>query len=103
MSDTEMYEALHPDPTKKGGRVTKATYDAYRDAAMQVIPNDETGIELQPLIEGIVALLPAELRESTSPGWWMMTVKLDLEARGVIERVPGKGKQRVRKKTTADG
>jgi hypothetical protein len=98
MGDTEMYEAQHPDPTKKGGRVTKATYDAYRDAAMQMIPADETGIELQPLIDGIVAILPPEVRENSSPGWWMMCVKLDLEARGVIERVPGKGKQRVRRK-----
>ena len=98
MADTEMYEALHPDPTKKGARVTKATYDAYRDAFMQVIPSDETGIELQALIDGIVHHLPPELQQSTSPGWWMMTVKLDLEARGAIERVPGKGKQRVRRK-----
>ncbi|MBX3054445.1 MAG: hypothetical protein KF753_23435 [Caldilineaceae bacterium] len=98
MSDSEMYEALHPDPTKKGARVTKATYDAYRAAFLQVVPKDEQGIELQPLIDGIVPLLPPDVRDSTSPGWWMMSVKLDLEARGVIERVPGKGKQRVRQK-----
>ncbi len=97
MSETEMYEALHPDPAKKGGRVTKSTYDIYRDAFLQVVPTDEGGIELQPLIDGIVPLLPQAVRENTSPGWWMMTVKLDLEARGVIERVAGKGKQRVRR------
>ena len=97
MSESEIYEALHPDPAKKGGRVTKATYDAYRDAFLRVLPGDETGIELQPLIDGIVPLLPQEVRESSSPGWWMMTVKLDLEARGLIERVAGKGKQRVRR------
>lgn len=103
MSDKEMYEALHPDPNKKGARVTKATFDAYQAALLQLIPADEAGIELQTLFEAVIPHLTPELVASTSPSWWTMTVKLDMEAKGVIERVPGKGKQRVRTKSTVDG
>ena len=35
-----------------------------------------------------------------SPMWYFTTVKLDLEARGLLERVPGPGVQRMR---LADG
>ena len=97
MSEKEMFQALHPDPNKQGARVTKATFDIYREALLQLIPADEEGIALQTLFEDVVPLVPPEIAANTSPGWWTMTVKLDLEARGVIERVPGKGRQRVRK------
>lgn len=98
MSEKEMYQALHPDPAKQGARVTKATFDIYQAALLQLIPAEPEGIELQTLFGAVAPHLPPEIAESTSPGWWTMTVKLDLEARGVIERVPGKGKQRVRRK-----
>lgn len=97
MSEKEMFEALHPDPEKQGTRVTKATYEAYREAMLKVIPVNEDGVEFGELRKLVVPHLTEELVESTSPGWWATTVKLDLEARGVIERVPGAGRQRVRK------
>ena len=98
MSKPEMFEALHPDPTKNGVRVTKATYDAYREALLKVIPADEEGIEYGALADAVSPYVPQEIYTTTSPGWWVTSVKLDLEARGLIERVPQKrGKQRVRK------
>lgn len=97
MSEKEMFQALHPDPNKQGARVTKATFDAYREALLKLIPADEEGVELQSLFNEVAPLVPADIVENTSPGWWTMTVKLDLEARGVIERVPGPGRQRVRR------
>ena len=96
-SNPEMFEALHPDPDKKGARVTKATYDAYRSVLLDVIPADENGVFLSDLNRLIEPHLPSDIIENTSIMWWIMCVKLDLEARSIIERVPGKGKQRVRK------
>ena len=92
----EMMEALHPDPEKQGTRVTKTTYEQYRKALLKVIPPTETGILFSELSQAVEPHLSAELLAQTSPGWWVTTVKLDLEARGLIERVPGKGKQRLR-------
>lgn len=97
MSKDEMFQALHPDPSKNGTRVTKATYEAYRDALLKVIPEDEAGILFGDLSKAAEPHVPKAIIESTSPGWWTTTVKLDLEARGIIERVPGKGRQSVRK------
>ena len=93
----EMFEALHPDPAKQGTRVTKSTYDAYKAALLAVIPATEDGIEYGALSKAVVPHLSPELVEKTSQGWWVTSVKLDLEARGMIERVPTKGKQRVRR------
>ena len=97
MGKPEMFEALHPDPAKQGTRVTKATYDLYRTALLAVIPADEEGIEFGQLREAVIPYLPADIVESTSPGWWTTTVKLDLEARGLIERTGHSGRQRVRR------
>ena len=96
MAEKEMFDALHPDPTKQGTRVTKSTYDAYRAALLKVIPFTEEGIEYGTLSEAVQPHIAPELLESTSPGWWVTSVKLDLEARGMIERIPTKGRQRLR-------
>ena len=98
MDKPEMMEALHPDPTKKGARVTKSTYEAYKTAVLQIIPANEEGFFFSDLSKAVEPHISQELLETTSPGWWVTTVKLDLEARGLIERVPGKGKQRLRRK-----
>ena len=96
MIQKEMFQALHPDPTKNGTRVTKANYDAYRAALLKVIPNSKEGIYFADLSKAAEAHISQEMLNNTSPGWWTTTVKLDLEARGLIERIEGKGKQRVR-------
>jgi len=97
MSEKEMFDALHPDPEKQGTRVTKTTYETYKEALLKVIPASEGGVEYGSLSKSVVPYLTDELVENTSQGWWVTTVKLDLEARGMIERVPGKGRQWVRK------
>ncbi len=102
MSKKEMFDALHPDPTKQGTRVTKATYEAYRDALLEVIPFTAEGIEYGALSTAVQPYLSAELLANTSPGWWVTSVKLDLEARGLIERVNTKGRQRVRRTEVCD-
>ncbi|WP_412068693.1 DUF6958 family protein [Rubrivirga sp. IMCC43871] len=85
-------DALHPDPEKQGTTIDAAKYHTVREA-----------IEAE-LADGPVAL--AELRSGLkrrigdtfdgSVSWYMMAVKLDLEARNVIERVPGQTPQHVR-------
>lgn len=97
MNQNEMIEALHPDPDKQGTRVTKTTYEAYKEALLRVIPATEEGVEFSSLRTAVLPYLSQELQDSTSPGWWTTTVKLDLEARGLIERVSGSGRQRVRR------
>ena len=96
MSKPEMFKALHPDPTKQGTSVTKATYEVYKDALMKVIPKSKEGIAFSELSKAVQPHVPEDVLENTSAGWWTTTVKLDLEARGMIERVDTKGRQRIR-------
>jgi hypothetical protein len=85
---------LHPDPAKRGVNIEKARYDAMRAAVLDVI--GESGeLPFAALFNAVGARLP-DFRGSI--GWYATTVKLDLEARGLIERVPGPGPQRLRLK-----
>ena len=102
MSEQEMFVALHPDPAKQGTRVTRTTYESYRAALLQVIPAEVDGVPFAALRELVLPHLPADLSKTTSPGWWTTTVKLDLEARGLIERVPGSKPQRLRRITSGE-
>lgn len=97
MTQPEMVQALHPDRAKNGTRVTKSTYEAYRAALLATIPTAAEGIAFTDLSQAVTPHLSPEVLSSTSPVWWVTTVKLDLEARGLIERVPGAGKQRLRR------
>ncbi|MBI3160486.1 MAG: hypothetical protein HYZ26_12885 [Chloroflexi bacterium] len=85
---------LHPDPSKRGVNIEKAKYDAMRAAVLAAIA--EAGeLPFSGLFNAVGARLP-EFRGSI--GWYATTVKLDLEARGLIERVPGANPQRLRLK-----
>ncbi|RMH12084.1 MAG: hypothetical protein D6695_07625 [Planctomycetota bacterium] len=95
MKDT--VEALNPQPGKKPTKVNRRNYEAYRRALLRVIPEKAEGVEYSKLVDLVVAKLPHAVAEATKPKWWVTTVKLDLEARGLIERVPGVTPQRLRK------
>ena len=96
MSEREMVDALHPEG-KSPTRVNKADYDAYRHALLRVIPRDEHGVRFMHLPELVEEVLDEAVLERSKPMWWVTTVKLDLEARGLIERVPSAKPQRVRR------
>lgn len=99
----EMVEALHPDPSKRSTRCNRRAYEAYRRALLAVIPDTEEGIAFGELRRAVQPHLSEEVSAETSAGWWTTTVKLDLEARGLIERVPGRRPQRLRRTGEAGG
>lgn len=81
---------LHPQG-KTGVNILRAKYDAVRVAILQAI--GEAGVlHFSDLPERCAALLPDF---EGAIGWYVTSVKLDLEARGEIERLPGVGKQRL--------
>jgi hypothetical protein len=92
-----MVEALNPSPGKAPTRVRKRFYDAYRTAILKAVPRSDRGVEFRALMDLVCARLPDEIRAETRAMWWVTTVKLDLEARGLIERVPGASPQRLRR------
>lgn len=88
---TEKILTLHPEG-KQGVNIDRAKYDAVRGALIAVLAENGT-TPFSELSGRIAARLPDF---DGSVGWYTTTVKLDLEARGEIERVPGKSPQQVR-------
>ena len=86
-----------PTPGKKPTRIDRWKYDLIRTAILAVVPSDKLGVEfrdLHNLVEQHTA--PGELDKLGSLSWYTTTVKLDMEVKGEIERVPGSKPQRLR-------
>lgn len=89
---------LHP-AGKRGVRIAKATYDAMRAALLAVTPADGEGVafaDLRRLVRPL--LVGGAFPKTASVSWYVVVVKQDLEARGLIEQVPGRRPQHVRRK-----
>jgi hypothetical protein len=81
---------LNPNPEKSGTRIARWKYELVRRLLLEAIPDEAPGItftDLAPLVRE--SLSPAERDELGSVSWYTTTVKLDLEARGEIERMDG--------------
>ena len=88
----EKIMTLHPEG-KAGVNIDKGKYDTMREAIVSNLQaqgmmtfkelNDAVGAQLNGRFDGSI-------------GWYYTTVKLDLEARGVLERVPKTSPQQIR-------
>ena len=87
----------NPGRGKKGPRINSARYDAMKAALLEAIPRTGEGVRFASLPELVEKRLPRALFEGASILWYATTVKLDLEARGLIERVPGVSPQRLKR------
>ena len=86
-----------PTPGKQPTRIDKWKYDLVQSAILAVIPSDELGLEFSRLPQLVEAQIPADdLKRLGSVSWYTTTVKLDMEVKGVIERVPASKPQRLR-------
>lgn len=97
MTSSERIETLNA--TGAGGtRIARATYDAFRAALLEAIPRDPAGVAFRELPRRVAPLIPAAMKpRKGSVSWYVTVVKLDLEARGLIERVPRARPQRLRR------
>jgi hypothetical protein len=69
-----------------------------RQAILTAVPRRTDGCPFRELPATLRGIIPGrDLRRLGSLTWYTVTVKLDLEARGEIERVPGVQPQRLRR------
>lgn len=95
----ERVQTRHPNPAKSMPRIERDVYDAFRTAILSVAPPAGYGVPFRDLPRLVTGQIPRGIHERIgSVGWYVTTVKLDLEARGEIERVPGSRPQRVRRR-----
>jgi hypothetical protein len=86
-----------PTPGRKATRIERWKFEAVRRAILEVLPPEPPGIGFMYELPGLVeaALSPEERADLGSVGWYTTTVKLELEVRGEIARVPGISPQRL--------
>lgn len=93
--------AKNPDPAKQGVRISREKYEAVREAILDALRSHQGGMTFQALRDAVQAKLEGNFEGSIS--WYYTTVKLDLEARDVIERVDQSSPQRLRMREESSG
>ena len=93
------FQTIHPEAGKQGTNIDAAKYEAMKAALLTVVPAAGAGVPFQDLADAVRPHLSDELFAKASINWYVTTVKLDLEARGLIERVPSARPQRLRRVT----
>lgn len=89
---------LHPDG-KEGVNIDSRKYAAMKRALLAVIPPRAPGVPFAELPELVVPHLEGSaVTAADSVRWYVTTVKLDLEARGLIERLKGSPQRLVRRR-----
>jgi hypothetical protein len=88
----QTFMTKHPEG-KQGVNISKAKYDTMK-AAMVGEMKGKGEVPLKDILEAVENKLTGKFEGSVP--WYFESVKLDLEAKKVIERVPGKKPQHVR-------
>jgi len=92
-------ECANPLPGKASTRIDKWKYDKVSAAILSIVPQEGDGFLFKELAESVARVLGADTMASIgSSGWYTTTVKLDLEAKGSIYRVPKSAPQRLLKR-----
>ena len=89
-AEEDRIQLSHPDPDKEAPRISAEKYQAVRVAILTAVSENADGILFKDHADRVSQLLtPQALDNLGSVGWYTTLVKLDLEARGLIKRVPG--------------
>lgn len=97
VADPGKIQTLHP-AKKQGARIEVNKYEAMKEALLRAIPRTERGVPSQDLPSLIQPFLDRSVfAPDESVTWYCLTVKLDLEARRVVERVDGTRIERIRR------
>ena len=75
---------LHPEG-KKGVNISRAKYETVKDSILQILQG-KGEMTFEELGRGVEGRIGGNFEGSVS--WYFTTVKLDLEARGIVSRVP---------------
>jgi hypothetical protein len=88
----DMIRTLHPEK-KQGVNISKEKYDIIRSAILSTLKTQRE-ISFMNLSRAVEKQVNGNFEGSVT--WYVTTVKLDLEARGMIKRVPNSRPQLVR-------
>lgn len=89
-------ECRSPTRGDQGTRIPRWKYDTVRRAILSAMAANGDGLAFKDLPAQVArALSPEERRRLGSVSWYTTVVKLDLEVRGELRRVPGARPQKL--------
>jgi len=94
MLDDDKILTKHPQG-KKGVNILRRRYDVIREFILKTI-EEHTEITYEDINDMAIEQLSDSFDGSVP--WYVVSVKLDLEARGIIERIPKTSPHKVRMK-----
>ncbi len=84
----ETIQLLNVNPGVGNGRLSKYKFEIYRDAILKAVADCPDGIALKDLFSAVREQLPDDSTHKLGKlRWHVMTVKLHLEAIGMIKRL----------------
>jgi hypothetical protein len=86
----EMIEIENVNHPGKATRVDAAKYKIARAALLKFLPKKAPGMTQAEMFKAMRAALSVEDFPGTTSSWWMKSVQLDLEAKGLVIRDAGK-------------
>ena len=93
----EVENVNHPGKTH---RLARAPYEHVRDVLLGLLPATPPGLTFDEMAEGVRARASPEMFPGGERvGWWLKSVQLDLEAKGVLQRSKDRGPTRWSRKT----
>ena len=81
--ESELFQTLHPKEGKKNKPISLERYELVKSAILELLTTVEP--TYSEMADGIKDILPTSFDGSIR--WYTETVSLDLEARGLIERM----------------
>jgi len=94
--DAKRIRLRHPDRAKVGPRIELWKYEAIKRALLHAVPRKAPGVPFARLAASVSRELTRTERLTVgSIDWYTISVKLDLEARGFLRRLPGIVPQRL--------
>lgn len=83
----EVENVNHPGQVS---RVDAGKYAAAREAMLKLLPRAAPGMTQHEMMLAMREALPTDQFPGTTTSWWAKTVQLDLEAKRLVARDPGK-------------
>ncbi|MGH1576414.1 DUF6958 family protein [Planktotalea sp.] len=81
----------NPNTPGRSENLRSDKYDDMRAALMQVLPKEAPGLTFDALKTAAKPhLSPTLFPNGKTSGWWAKSVQLDLEAKGLVTRLPTK-------------
>jgi len=87
---SETIEIQNVNTPGRTARVNSEKYEAMRKVLLATLPKKKPGVTQAEMKELVLPELPQGLWPGGDKAmWWIKTVQLDLEAKGLLARTPG--------------